>query len=243
MKMSVTVLAAVLLLSACSGMPTRDTRSAQLNAELGLRYMLQGQNEIALEKLTRALEQDPKSAVAHHYLAELYRRLGESEDADRHFRKAIDLDEGNSSLHNNYGVFLCNAKRYQESEQQFLKVLENPVYAGRSQTLENLGVCMRDAGNPAKARDYFHKTLQVNPKSSIALLGMAGLSHAAGNPLSARAYLERYNEIGPHTPESLWLGVRVERALGNKGAAGSYGLLLKNRFPGSEEAGRYLRSE
>ncbi|MGE0081381.1 MAG: type IV pilus biogenesis/stability protein PilW [Thiohalomonadaceae bacterium] len=243
MKKSLIVLAAALLLSACSGMPTRDPRSAQVNAELGLRYMLQGQNEIALEKLNRALEQDPKSPVAHHYLAELYRRLGESEDADRHFRRAIDLDDTNSSIYNNYGVFLCNEKRYEEAEKQFLKVLANPVYAGRAQTLENLGVCMRAAGDSAKATEYFRKALQADPKSAIALLGMAELSHAAGNALSARAYLQRYNEVGPHTPESLWLGVRVERALGNKGAAGSYGLLLKNRFPDSQEAGRYLRSE
>lgn len=243
MKRSILVLAAALLLSACSGMPTRDPRSAQVNAELGLRYMLQGQNEVALEKLNRALEQDPKSAIAHHYLAELYRRLGESKDADRHFRRAIALDENNSSVYNNYGVFLCNQKRYEEAEKQFLTVLQNPVYTGRAQTLENLGVCLRAAGNTTKAAEYFRKALQADAKSPIALLGMAELNHGAGNSLSARAYLQRYNEVGPHTPESLWLGVRVERALGNKGAAGSYGLLLKNRFPDSEEAGRYLRSE
>lgn len=242
-KRTVIVLGTLLLLSACAGTPTRDPRSAQVNAELGLRYMLQGQNEIALEKLNRALEQDPQSATAHHYLAELYRRLGESDDADRHYRRAIELDDDNSSIYNNYGVFLCNEKRYDEAEKQFLKVLENPVYTGRAQTLENLGVCMRAKGDSAKATEYFRKALQADPRSPIALLAMAELSHAAGNSLSARAYLQRYNEVGPHTPESLWLGVRVERALGNKGAAASYGLLLKNRFPDSEEAARYLRSE
>jgi type IV pilus assembly protein PilF len=243
MKKIVFVLAAAVLLSACSTMQTRDPRSAQLNAELGLRYMLQNQNELALEKLNRALEQDPDSAVAHHYVAELYRRLGESEDADRHYRRAIALDPENSSAFNNYGVFLCNEKRYGEAEKQFLIVLENPVYTGRAQTLENLGLCMQSAGENAKAADYFRKALKVDARAPKALLGMANISHAEGNSLSARAYLQRYNEVGPHTPESLWLGVRVERALGNNGAAASYGLLLKNRFPNAEETGRYLRSE
>lgn len=243
MKKFVIVLAAAALLSACSSMQTRDTKSAQLNAELGLRYMLQNQNELALEKLNRALEQDPDSAVAHHYVAELYRRLGETEDADRHYRKAITLDRDNSSAYNNYGVFLCNEKRYDDAEQQFLAVLKNPVYTGRAQTLENLGLCMHAADDKVKAEEYFRKALLADPRTPKALMGMAQLSHAAGNALSARAYLQRYNEVAPHTPESLWLAVRVERALGNKGAAASQGLLLKNRFPDSQEARDYLRSE
>jgi Tfp pilus assembly protein PilF len=36
--------------------------------------------------------------------------------------------------------------------------------------------------------------------------------------------------------ESLWLGVRIETALGDSSAAGGYALKLKNNFPKSTEA-------
>jgi type IV pilus assembly protein PilF len=36
--------------------------------------------------------------------------------------------------------------------------------------------------------------------------------------------------------ESLWLGVRIENALGDTSAAGGYALKLRNNFPNSREA-------
>jgi len=235
-----------LSLAACSSSPTREAdkkKSAEANAELGLRYMLQGKNDIALEKFKRALEQDPKSAMAHHYIAELYRRLEEYKDADRHYRHAIDLNPEDSNTHNNYGVFLCARKEYDDAEKQFLAVLKNPVYTARAQTLENLGTCMREGGQIAKAEGYFRKALALDPRLPKSLLAMADLSFASGNALSSRAYLQRYSELAPATPESLWLGVRVERSLGDKSAVASYGMMLKNQFPEAEQTRLYLESQ
>jgi type IV pilus assembly protein PilF len=243
----IAVLSLLLTLGACSSTSTvREAdrqKSAEANAELGLRYMLQGKNDIALEKFKRALDQDPKSAVAHHYIAELYRRLGENDDADRHYRRAISLNPEESSAYNNYGVFLCNQKKYEQAEKQFQAVLKNPVYTGRAQTLENLGMCMREGGETAKAEDYFRKALQTDPRLPNSLLAMADISLKGGNALSSRAYLQRYSEVGAPTPESLWLGIRVERILGDKSAVSSYGLMLKNNFPEAEETRLYLNSE
>lgn len=247
MKRGVPALLLVLaVLAGCSSSPVRQAdnlKSAEVNAELGLRYMLQGKNDLALEKLNRALEQDPKSATAHHYLAELYRRLDEHEEADLHYRRSVDLDPQDSSARNNYGAFLCGRRRYAQAEKQFLAVLKNPVYPGRAQTLENLGLCMREAGEQEKAEEYFRKALQADPRLPQALFVMAELSLARGNALSARAYLQRYAEAAPHTPQSLWLGIRVERLLGDKDMAASYGMLLKNNFPDAEETGLYLKTD
>lgn len=238
-------LVVVLALTGCASTGEKEfdrKKSAQANAELGLRYMLQGKNDIALEKFKRALEHDPKSAVTHHYMAELYRRLEEYDDADDHYRRAIDLDAEDSNVHNNYGVFLCSRKKYKQAEKEFLAVLENPVYAGRAQTLENLGTCMRESGDVAKAEAYFRKALAADPRLVKSLFAMADISFAAGNALSARAYLQRFGELAPHNPESLWLGIRVERILGDKNAAGSYGMTLKNKFPEAEQTRLYLKS-
>ncbi len=65
---------------------------------------------------------------------------------------------------------------------------------------------------------------------------MSDLSYNQGNYLSARGYLQRYLEIANHTPISLWLGIRIERELGDKNALSSYALSLRNNFPDSKEA-------
>ena len=72
---------------------------------------------------------------------------------------------------------------------------------------------------------------------------MSQISYEKANYLSARAYLQRYLEISRHTSTSLWLGIKIERELGDKDALSSYILSLKNNFPDSIEAGLLLESE
>ena len=43
------------------------------------------------------------------------------------------------------------------------------------------------------------------------------------------------------TPEALWLGVRLERKLGNKAGEGSYASQLRSRYPTSREYQLFLK--
>jgi type IV pilus assembly protein PilF len=74
----------------------------------------------------------------------------------------------------------------------------------------------------------------------MALLQMLRLTHDQGEYLRARAYLQRFQQVNRHGPESLWLAIRVEHALGDKNAASSYGLALRNQFPDAPQTHAYL---
>jgi type IV pilus assembly protein PilF len=43
------------------------------------------------------------------------------------------------------------------------------------------------------------------------------------------------------SPEALWLGIRLERKLGNRNAEGSYASQLRSRYPASEEYQEFLK--
>jgi type IV pilus assembly protein PilF len=236
-----------LLLTGCGSTPTLDQPSpkeaAEANAELGLRYMMQGNLEVSMEKLKRALDYDSDNVHANHYIAELYSRLGRFEDADRHFRRALSNANDDPNLHNNYGAFLCARGRYEDAEAQFKKALQDPIYRGRLDTMENVGLCYLQKPDLHKAEEYLHQTLSIDPRHPKSLLGMAKIAFYEGKYMSTRAYLQRYLEVAPHTPETLWLGIRTERILGDQNAVASYGLLLKNNFPGSKEAKLYLNTQ
>jgi type IV pilus assembly protein PilF len=122
-------------------------------------------------------------------------------------------------------------------------VLENPVYPRRDQVFENIGLCLERKGEFEQAEASLRKGLQLNPRSPKSLLAMARLTFAKESYLSTRGYLQRYAEVARHTPESLWLGVRVERVLGDKNALASYGLSLKGNFPDAPETKLYLQSQ
>ncbi len=235
-----------LALAGCSGQQVKEgvdtTRAAEANANLGLRYMQKGNYEQALKKLKKALYFDKSYAPAHHYMAELYRRLEKYEEADEHFRDALYYAEDDSDLHNNYGAFLCSRQRYEEGEEQFLKVLDNPVYPSRDLVFENLGLCVESKPDLERAEGYLRSALRINPRLPKALLAMARLSFAKGENLSTRAYLQRYLELARHTPETLWLGIRAERLLGDNNAVSSYGLQLKANYPDAQQTKLYLQS-
>lgn len=240
-------LAAFLSLGGCASDPSRSAvnpdKAAELNAQMGLRYMLQGNYELSMDKLRHSLGFRPDYGPAHHYMAELYRRLGRPQEAERHFAAALKQLPDDSALLNNYGAFLCSTGRYDDAERHFLDVLDNPVYPRRAQVYENLGLCMQRKGDSAKAERYLRQALSLDPRLPKALFAMAEASYGQREYMSARGYLQRYLEVGRHTPETLWLGIRVERVLGDKDALGSYTLLLKNHFPDSEQARLYRESE
>lgn len=233
---------ALLVLAACnSTTPIRDqdnneaTRAASINVQLGAGYMREGKNDLALSKLQRALAEDPRLPSAHYVIAILYERLRMNDKADEHYRRAISLAPDDPEAHNNYGTFLCGQNRLKEADEQFLAAVKNPLYKTPEFAYTNAGVCALRIPDEAKAEAYFRQAIEVNPRFGDALYQLAVLNFNRQRYLPARAYLQRHLEASANSAAALWLGVRVERALGDKRAAADYAKLLKTNFPNSRE--------
>jgi len=233
------MIAAVLLVTGCTStggpMPSDPKHAAELNARLGLAYMEQGENEQAMAKLKHALKLNPDSAPAHHYIAELYKKLGKNREAEEHYRKALSLTPSNPMLLNNYGVFLCRLGRLDEARDNFLDAAKQPFYKTPEVAYNNAGLCALEVPDTAKAEEYFRAALHANPNMADALYEMADLKFKQQQYLSARAFLQRYMDVAPPAAPVLWLGVRVERRLGDQASAAKYAKLLQEKFPTSEE--------
>jgi type IV pilus assembly protein PilF len=213
---------------------TNEAATANLN--LAVEYMRTGDMETALEKLDRAYDADPNYYFTHNIYGLLYQRLGRPELAEKHFKRAIALNSTDSGSKNNYGLFLCQNKRFAEAEQVFLSAAANPLYETPEVAWSNAGTCALMNGQIDAAERHFRQALTLNPEVPAALIQMAELSFTQQNFLSARGYLQRYQAVARHTPVSLLLGIRIERQLGDKNAVSSYELLLRNTFPDSAES-------
>lgn len=234
------MLLTLLVLTACTRqqvIESGDSDSpAVINAKLGLGYLHQGNYDVAQTKLEKALQQDPKLAMAHHYIAELYQQTGSIELARKHFERAVKLDPDDPLLLNNYGVFLCEQKHYKEAEQYFLKVADMPAYKHPDKAYENAALCALRMPDQAMAEKYFRKALKANPRLQNSLYQMAQLNYDTHEYLEARAFLQRFFSEAGYTPQGLWLGVRIEREMGDTTALTKYTKLLLDKFPDSEEA-------
>ncbi|MGB1702037.1 MAG: type IV pilus biogenesis/stability protein PilW [Cycloclasticus sp.] len=220
-----------------------EKSAADVYVSLGVEYMNRGMNEVALEKLKKAIVVDPFSSNAHNVLAVLYDRLGEKPLAGEHYQKAISLSPKNSSAQNNYARYLCSIKKYDLADEHFNKALKNPLYRSAIVALTNAGTCAWNAGNLEKAETYYRTALQRNKQSALTLLQMAKLKFEMKNYLSVRAYLQRFKEVNKHTPASLWLGIQAEDILGDKNSVASYVLQLRQLYPDSHEMGLLEKSK
>ncbi len=216
--------------------PKRDPdKLARLNLELGLAYMENNDNKRALNRLRKSLKADPRYADAHNAIAILYSRLGEEKKAGAHYEKAIQLAPEDSGALNNYGQFLCKQGQREKAEALFVRALKNPLYQTPQIAHLNAGICAKENQDLEQAEIHFRAALKRSPRMAPALFHMADLSYSLKRNLPARAYMERYSEAARHNSRSLWLAVRIEKALGDLDAEASYTLRLKNNFPDSQE--------
>ncbi|ANO50812.1 type IV pilus biogenesis/stability protein PilW [Woeseia oceani] len=242
------LLALVLLLNACvsttTGRPRAEPKSSAEAAaqyyQLGARYYRNGTYELARDRLLRAIELDPKLAVAQSTLALTYVGLENPRLAEQHFDRAVRLAPDDVDVRNSYAVFLCQQKRYDDAHEQFQRLRRATINDRPEVMLTNGGVCMAQKPDYALAESYFRDALEFKPGYAEALLQMTLLKRAQGEDLASRAFLQRYLASNPPTPTILWLGVEIERTIGDERARSEFETRLLREFPDSAQAKRVL---
>jgi len=249
------VLGAVLL-AGCAGEPaSQDSKAASPQADsdglqraraftnLAGAYYARAQYKIALDELRKAIIADSHYGPAYDVYGLIYMDLEEDTLADENFRRAIELDRNDSEARNNYGWFLCTRGRYQEGLEQFKAALRNPLYTRPEQAMTNAGLCAEKSGDLMLAEANLVKSLKLQPDNPNTILKLAALNFRQDRLPDAQRLLEHYAELAPPTAESLWLGVRLERKLGNRSQEAAYGLQLRKNFPDSNEARMLLAGQ
>ncbi|GFE80373.1 type IV pilus biogenesis/stability protein PilW [Steroidobacter agaridevorans] len=224
------------------GSPDNE-RAAEINLQIGTDYLRKNNLNQAKEKIDKAVEQNPRNSQAQITAGMLYERLGESDKAESHFAKGLALDPKNPEVQNNYGAFLCQRGKHSRGEKLMIEAATNPLYRTPEVAYLNAANCARNGGDLKGAETNLRKALAVRPKFGEALFQMADLQYKQTDYLSARGFLERYIEVGRTSPASLWLGVRIERGLGNVAAAKNYAERLKLEYPRAAQTKELIESE
>ncbi len=244
--------ATVLLLAGCAAQPGASSdmgsatagnqadaelrQRARIFTELATAYYSRAQYKVALDELRKAIVVDSRYGPAYDVYGLIYMELAEDKLAEENFRRAIDLDRTDSEAHNNYGWFLCARGRHDEGLEQFAAALRNPLYAQPELAMANAGQCAEMKGDLALAEANLNKSLKLQPDNADTVLRMAALRFRQGRLPEVQRLLGRHEELSPPTAASLWLGVRLERKLGDRAQEAAYGLQLRKRFPNSNEA-------
>ncbi len=164
----------------------------------------------------------------------VYAALQEDAKAEANYKKAVELQPKNSESRNNYGSFLCAKGRYDESITQFLEAVKNPLYATPHMAYSNAGICSVRKKDIAQAEIYLNKALQIDPLMHSPAFELAKIQFNRKEIQAAQQTLQNSLITNPG-PNILWLGIQIERILGNKDNEASYALQLRQRYPNSQE--------
>ena len=222
---------------------TEARSRAKVFTELGFAYFNRAQMKVALDEARKAITVDNRYGPAYNLLGLIYMELDEDKLAEENFRKALDLDRADSDAHNNYGWFLCKRGRYDEGLAQFTEAMRNPLYDKPEQAMTNSGLCSERKGDLKQAEAYYNKALKLAPNAPLPTIKLADLHFRNGNLNEAQRLLTRHQEISPPTSEALWLGLRIERKLGDRAQEAVYNQQLRRRFPDAPETQLLLKGQ
>mgnify|MGYP001813151979 CR=1 FL=1 len=243
------VLLAVFFVSGCvsttTGQPAPEANeddAAELNYQLGTRYYQNGKYELARDRLTLALELDPKMAVASTTLAMTYEALGNKRLATEAFENAVRMAPRDFSVQNAYAVFLCKQRDFSGARKHFEKAANHPENDNAEQTLTNAGICMAQQPDAVAAESLFRKALERRPTHGEALLQLCLLKYQQEDFMSARAFLQRFMSSSKSTAGVLFLAAEIEGKLGNDRGRTEFVNQLLRDFPTSPEARKAMGS-
>ena len=221
----------------------QSEEAAELNVQLGIGYLRQGDWQTARVKLEKAVELNPDNVVARRALGLVYQNLGDAKGAEKQYRKAVSLASRDPDALDSLAAFLCGEESGQkEAMKLFDRALSIPLsksFSNKALINTNAGVCIKTS-DLARAEDYLRAALVADPQYGEALLQLADVSNQRGNYLQSRAFLQRHLAVSPPSPGALWLGVRIETSLGDFRASDDFGNKLRKLFPESVETRQLL---
>ena len=215
--------------------PTPPAERARLHTDLAAGYYERGQMDVALDELKVAVTLEPNYAPAYNVYGLVYAVLGEDRKAEENFERALSLTPNDSDIHHNWGWYLCQHKREREALEQFEIAVRNPLYKTPEIALVNAGRCAITLGEMRVADGYFRRALAAKPGYELAGYGLALIAYKEARYADARTWMKGVMQTSNPQPEVLYLGMCVERKLGDRQAELSYVSQMRNRYPGAAE--------
>jgi len=216
---------------------------AKVHTELASLYYGRGNMAVALEELRIAAAADSGYPLTYSIFGLVYMELREYQLAQTNFERGLRLAPTDPDINHNYGWFLCQTGRENESIKYFQQAVRNPLYPAPWRSYSAAGICLMRKNNLKEAEGFFQLALRQQPDDAPALLQLGQIRYRQGNMEEAQKLVVRYNRIVEPTAESLWLALRVEHKLGERGAEATLGNQLRRRFPSSREYQLLQRGE
>ncbi|GEM_PF-4409885 len=154
-------------------------------------------------------------------LARVFIQLGRTDDADTHFKKAIQIDSSSTVFRLHYGYFLIAMARYDNAQTQFNTILSYEIH--NPDALVGIGRIRLARGNYREARHWCTEALKFDAAHTGALRQLGEIAFDLEEWDIAQKYFTRAYQIDPTDADVLFYRARLAERQGDmERAAGFY---------------------
>lgn len=219
---------------------TDADRRAAVRMELAALHYGRGQYTTALDEIKLALQSKPDLGAAFGLRALVYVSMGEDALADDSFNRALQINPRDADTIHNRAWFLCQRNKFAEADRLFEQALALPQYREAQRSLMAQGVCYARSGKLEEAERKLSRAYELDPSNPSTALNLSEVLYRRNEYERARFYIRRVNQRDDlSNAQTLWLALRIENRMGNRGGVEDYGRQLRNRFPQAPETLAY----
>ncbi len=165
------VLIMAVLVAGCAGADKKEQENAKtsnFHYEMASGYFEAGEVPMAIRELTFALEADPEHERAHYLMGFIYMGRRSYPKAVHHFREVLRINPKYHFAKNNLGAVYLSLSRWQEAEEVYLELLDEPLYTTPELAHNNLGWAYYNMDRPNEALEHFKMAAFLKPEMCLA---------------------------------------------------------------------------
>jgi type IV pilus assembly protein PilF len=194
-------LAAVALLAGCISGEEIQKRERESDGyyKQGLSNMESNQQQ-AIVSFQKSIQLNPDNYGAHYAMGSIHFQRKEYAEAERDFRRCLELMPENGEALNFYGRTLIELKRLPEAVAVLRKTTTVPFYATPDVAYTNLGSALHMLGDNAGALRAYQDALKIDPPTvprALLYLEVGRLYLAQGENGKAREALAQTQSLDP----------------------------------------------
>jgi predicted CXXCH cytochrome family protein len=159
------------------------------HANLGGLYQSLGRPDLAQAELEQAIAIDPSFVPAYVNLADLGRRMGDEQAAERTLRAGLTRSPGNASLHHALGLSLVRQRRNAEALRELAQAVRQAPEEVRYAYV--YGVALHDSGRAKQGQAVLEEALTRFPGDHDLLRALVAYAQQRGDAAAAARYAER----------------------------------------------------
>lgn len=153
----------------------------------------------ALARAQKQLALVPSSAPHHRLVGEIQRRLGNLSEAEKSFRRALELDPSSVDTYVSLGNFLI--EQHRDAESRALLEEAQTRFGDDARVLLLIAGASRNEGDLETARELYERVLSLHPDNTTATNNLAYLFLDQGKFDEAMELATKARELAPSSPD------------------------------------------